>query len=67
MAILPIMDRNNIMPWSAKQHRLFEAAAHSQDVAKRVGIPMEQAQKMASEGVKNKPAKMAKALMTGKR
>ena len=35
------------MPWSAKQHRLFEAAAHSQDVAKRVGIPMEQAKQMA--------------------
>ena len=56
------------MPWSSKQHRLFEAAAHSQDVAKRVGIPMEQAKQMASEGVKkDKPAKMAKALMTGKR
>ena len=54
------------MPWSAKQHRLFEAAAHSQDVAKRVGIPMEQAKKMASEGVKDKPKKMAKALMMGK-
>ena len=53
------------MPWSAKQHRLFEAAAHSQDVAKRVGIPMEQAQKMASEGVKKEPKskKLAKALM----
>lgn len=51
------------MPWSAKQHRLFEAAAHSADVAKRVGIPMEQAQKMASEGVKKNPKKLAKALM----
>ena len=54
------------MPWSAKQHRLFEAAAHSQDVAKRVGIPMEQAQKMASEGVKkskSNPKKLAQALM----
>lgn len=54
------------MPWSPAQHRLFEAAAHSQEVAKRVGIPMEKAKQMASEGVKNKPAKMAKALMTGK-
>ena len=55
------------MPWSAKQHRLFEAAAHSADVAKRVGIPMEQAQKMASEGIKKEPKakKMAKALMMG--
>ena len=56
------------MPWSLAQHRLFEAAAHSPSVAKRVGIPQEQAKKMASEGVKgkSKPAKLAKALMTGK-
>ena len=54
------------MPWSESQHKLFEAAAHDPKVAKRVGIPVEQAKKMASEGVKNKPAKMAKALMTGK-
>lgn len=53
------------MPWSLAQHKLFEAAAHSADVAKRVGIPMEQAQKMASEGVKKEPKakRLAKALM----
>lgn len=58
------------MPWSPAQHRLFEAAAHSQEVAKRVGIPMEKAKTMASEGVKKTkhlPVKLAKALMTGKR
>ena len=54
------------MPWNEAQHRLFEAAAHDPKVAKRVGIPMEKAKQMASESVKNKPAKMAKALMTGK-
>lgn len=42
------------MPWSPKQHRLFEAAAHNPAVAKRVGIPTAQAAKMASEGVKPK-------------
>jgi hypothetical protein len=41
------------MPWSPKQHRLFEAAAHNPAVAQRVGIPVSKAQSMASEGVKN--------------
>ena len=47
---------------------MFEMAAHDESMAKRVGIPQEQAKKMASEGVKGKslPAKLAKALMTGK-
>ena len=51
------------MPWTAKQHRLFEAAAHSPSVAKRVGIPQEKAKMMASEGVKKDPKKLAAALM----
>lgn len=40
------------MPYSTKQHRLFEAAAHNKSVAKRVGIPVATAKKMAHEGVK---------------
>ena len=48
------------MPWTSKQHRLFEAAAHDPEVAKRVGIPQQKAGQMASEGVK--PEVMAKAL-----
>ena len=51
------------MPWSPAQHRLFEAAAHSPSVAKRVGIPQEQASKMSKEGVKKDPKKLAHALM----
>jgi len=54
------------MPYTESQHRLFEAAAHDASVAKRVGIPQEQASKMASEGVKSKkkdPKKLAMALM----
>ena len=51
------------MPWSSKQHRLFEAAAHSQEVAKRVGIPMAKAKQMASEGIKKNPQKLARALI----
>jgi hypothetical protein len=51
------------MPYTESQHRLFEAAAHDKSVAKRVGIPQEQAKKMASEGVKKDPKKLAMALM----
>lgn len=50
------------MPYTAKQHRLFEAAAHNPAVAKRVGIPVDTAKKMASEGVKDKPKKLAALL-----
>ena len=52
------------MPYNLQQHKLFEAAAHDPKVAKRVGIPQGTAQKMASEGVKKDPHKLAKALMT---
>ena len=45
------------MPWTAKQHRLFEAAAHDKSVAKRTGIPQAKAKKMAHEGVKKKVKK----------
>lgn len=54
------------MPWTVKQEHLFQAAAHSPEVAKRVGIPQDTAAKMASEGVKGKkkdPKKLASALM----
>lgn len=40
------------MPYTSKQHRLFEAAAHSPEVARRTGIPQGTAAKMAHEGVK---------------
>jgi hypothetical protein len=45
------------MPYTAKQHRLFEAAAHDKSVAKRAGIPQTTAKKMASEGVKREAQK----------
>lgn len=51
------------MPYTLQQHKLFEAAAHDPDVAKRVGIPVQTAAKMAHEGVKRDPKKLAKALM----
>jgi hypothetical protein len=50
------------MPYTAKQHRLFEAAAHNPAVAKSSGIPVHTAQKMASEGIKQQPQKLAAAL-----
>ena len=51
------------MPYTEKQHRMFEMAAHDESMAKRVGIPQEQASKMAKEGVKKDPKKLAHALM----
>lgn len=48
------------MPWTAKQHRLFEAAAHDPAVAKRVGIPQAKAAEMAHEGVKKIASAMQK-------
>lgn len=41
------------MPWTPKQHRMFEAAAHDPKVAHRVGIPTNTAKMMAAEGVKH--------------
>jgi len=45
------------MPYNAKQHRLFEAAAHDPKVAKKVGIKPKDAKRMASEGVKKSEKK----------
>jgi hypothetical protein len=42
------------MPYTAKQHRLFEAAAHNPNIAKEHGMSQADAKKMASEGVKKK-------------
>lgn len=50
------------MPYNLQQHRLFEMAAHNPQAAQRVGIPQATAQKMASEGIKDKPQKLAHAL-----
>ena len=52
------------MPYSSKQHRLFEAAAHDTKIAKKVGIPQATAKKLAAEGVKKDPHKLAQALMS---
>ena len=40
------------MPWTAKQHRLFEAAAHNPAIAAAHGIAPQKAAQMAAEGVK---------------
>ena len=52
-------------PWSERQHRLFEAAAHNPAVAQKVGIPQQKAAQMASEGVKRQ--KLAHHLMQNKK
>lgn len=42
------------MPWTAKQNKLFRAAAHNPQIAKKHGLTQAKAAKMASEGVKKK-------------
>lgn len=49
------------MPWTPKQHRLFEAVAHDPAIAKSTGIPRAKAAAMASEGIKT-----SKQSITGK-
>ena len=51
------------MPYTEAQNRLFRAAEHNPAIAKKVGIPQETAAKMAHEGVKKDPKKLATALM----
>ena len=48
------------MPWTAKQHRLFQAAAHNPKIAADTGIPQAKARKMAAEGVARAPIKHPK-------
>jgi len=50
------------MPYTAKQHRLFEAAAHNPAIARKSGIPRATAQKMANEGIKDAPKKLGALL-----
>jgi hypothetical protein len=59
----PNYSRKNKMPYSAKQNKLFRAAEHNPEIAKKVGIPQATAAKMAHEGVKHNPHQLAKALM----
>jgi len=42
------------VPYTAKQHRLFQAAAHNKAIAKKHGMTQAEAKKMASEGIKKK-------------
>ncbi len=48
------------MPYTAKQNKLFRAAAHDPKIAKSAGIPQKTASKLAAEGVKKSPAKKGK-------
>ena len=59
----PNYSRKNKMPYTAKQNKLFRAAEHNPEIAKKVGIPQATAAKMAHEGVKKDPKQLAKALM----
>jgi hypothetical protein len=41
------------MPWTPAQHRLFQAAAHNPEIAKKHNLFQSDAARMASEGIKN--------------
>jgi hypothetical protein len=45
------------MPYTLKQHKLFEAAAHNPAVAKAKGMSTATAKRLAKEGVKRKPVR----------
>lgn len=40
------------MPYTRKQNKLFWAAAHNPDIAKKHGLTQHEATKLAKEGVK---------------
>lgn len=50
------------MPYTEKQNKLFQAAAHNPKFAKQVGIPVHTAKKMADEGIKKKNKTIAALL-----
>ena len=50
-------------PYNEAQNKLFRAAEHNPEIAKKVGIPQATAKKLASEGVKHSPQQYASALM----
>lgn len=54
------------MPWTAKQHRLFEAAAHNPSIARAHGMSQGKAASMAREGVKGRGRHLARALRRAK-
>ena len=55
------------MPYTAKQHALFEAAAHNPSIAKKHGMSQADARKMASEGIKGGKKKTPWHLMLKKK
>jgi hypothetical protein len=48
------------MPWTPKQHNLFQAAAHNPAIAKSSGIAQADAARMAAEGIKSSSAQETK-------
>jgi hypothetical protein len=55
------------MPWTPAQHRLFAAAAHNPEIARRKGIAQSDARRMMQEGIKQETKKntLVKALRGG--
>jgi hypothetical protein len=55
-----IARKGGAMPYTPKQNRLFQAAAHNPAIAKQRGIPQGTAKKLAAEGVKAPAGKARK-------
>lgn len=54
------------MPWSTAQNKLFRAAEHNPAIAKSHGMSHATATKLAHEGIKPDPKRLAQALMQRK-
>lgn len=50
------------MPYSAKQNRLFRAAAHDSKIAKGHGLSQATASRLAAEGIKGQRHKVSRRL-----
>lgn len=55
------------MPYTAKQNKLFRAAAHDSKIAKAHGMGQAEAKRMAAEGVKKAPGKARSASGKGRK
>ena len=50
------------MPWTAAQNKLFRAAAHNPQIARKHGLTQSKARSMAAEGIKLNGKDLARAL-----
>ena len=54
------------MPYTASQHKLFQAAAHNPQIAAKHGMSQQKAAEMASEGVKHQQRRHLAKMLRGR-